>query len=289
MGARNGSEQSPEQASAVAILGSAFDFDSAGAAGLRFEPQDIATERGVQRVHYVRGLSRPAAVIFRHGQPHTVLPNQINYRALALALRELGCRSLLVSSSVGVMDGKLPLFRPLLLDDILMPDNRLPDGSACTLFDEPTPGQGHLVLEEGLFSRALTEQLAQICAARSLPVTRDVIFAYVGGPRTKTRAENRYWAAAGAQVNSMTLAPEVVLAAELEIPCVGFCVGHKYSAGARPARDDHAPPVDLSESLVLSRGAQERIIFDFLEQATPVAPGNRIYRFADERAASQRA
>ena len=33
----------------------------------------------------------------------------------------------------------------------------------------------------------------------------------------------------GADVNSMTLAPEVILASELLIPCSGLVVGHKYS------------------------------------------------------------
>ncbi len=260
---------------AVAILGSAFDFHEMPA-GISLEAQSIETLYGPQQVHRVHGLQRPAAVIFRHGLPHSLLPNQVNYRALASSLRELGCRSLMVTSSVGVMDGELPLYRPLLLGDLLMPDNRLPDGSACTLFDRPRAGQGHLVLEEGMFSTALGDQAAAICERHGQPALRDVIFAYVGGPRTKTRAENRYWAGLGAQVNSMTLAPEVVLAAELEIPTVGFVVGHKYSSGARKYDADEA---DLKESLERSRGAQERIVLDFLAEARPVASGNRIFRF----------
>lgn len=258
----------------MAILGSAFDFSSTPS-GLTLEPREVETSHGPQTVHYVRGLERSAAVIFRHGLPHSLLPNQVNYRALAMSLRALGCESLMVTSSVGVMDGDLPLYRPLLLGDLLMPDNRLPDGSACTLFDAPTPGQGHLVLEEGLFSQALSDQVAALCDRHASPAARDVIFAYVGGPRTKTRAENRYWSSLGAQVNSMTLAPEVVLAAELEIPTVGLVVGHKYSSGVSTDR------TDLKESLVLSRAAQERIVLDFLAEARPVPAGNRIFRFGD--------
>lgn len=265
-------EPSILEASAVAILGSAFDF-SEMPAGIRLEAHEIKTACGPQVVHYVHGLNRPAAVIFRHGLPHSLLPNQVNYRALALSLRMLGCQSLLVTSSVGVMDATLPLFRPLLLGDLLMPENRLPDGSACTLFERPEPGQGHLVLEEGLFSAQLTDQVAALCRAHDFETIREVIFAYVGGPRTKTRAENRYWSNVGAQVNSMTLAPEVVLAAELLIPTVGFVVGHKYSSGAG------TDSTDLKESLVLSRDAQERIVLDFLSEARPVKPGNRIFRF----------
>jgi hypothetical protein len=98
--------------------------------------------------------------------------------------------------------------------------------------DRPSPEQGHLVLTEGLFSPSLTEQIdALVRADRAAPPTPRVVFAHSGGPRTKTRAENRMWALLGAQVNSMSLAPEVVLANELRVPCCGLVVGHKYSLG----------------------------------------------------------
>ena len=49
-------------------------------------------------------LERPAYVIFRHGLPHTWLPHQIPYRAYADALQRLHCRSLLITTSVGVLN-----------------------------------------------------------------------------------------------------------------------------------------------------------------------------------------
>ncbi len=248
------------------ILGSAFsgaqDFP-----GLRSET--VETARGPVTLH--REPQSDGLLLFRHGLPHARLPNQIDYRAQALALQAVGCHALLVTSSVGVLDPSVPLYQPMLLKDLLMLDNRLPDGSACTLFERPQPGQGHLVIQEGLFHAGLGEWLTQRCV---LPERR-LEFLYVQGPRTKTSAENRYAASLGAQVNSMTLAPEVILANELQIPTAALVVGHKYSVAGGLTPDD----AGLAESLEQSRAATLQVIRGFLAQAPALPWANSLYRF----------
>lgn len=255
------------------ILGSAFQ--DALPARLDLREETISTRWGEQVLYRVGEVERPAYVLFRHGLPHRLLPNQINYPAQAAALKEVGCEALLVTSSVGVLDAEVPIYQPLLVRDLLMPDNRLPDGRACTMFDQPSEDHGHLVLNEGLFSAALGDQVRMLCTQEEAPVADEVVFAYVAGPRSKTAAENRLWAELGAQVNSMTLGPEIVLANELEIPCVGLVVGHKYSVpDLNPPDED-----DLAGTLDRSRAEQERIVTAFLREAEPVAFANHIFRF----------
>ncbi len=235
------------------------------------------------RVHAIK--ERVVYVLFRHGITHAYLPNQIPYRAHIKALSMVGCKSLVVTSSVGVLDRKVPLNTLLWVEDILMPDNKLPDGSACTMFVEPQGGQGHLVLEEGLLSGALSAQLGEISARAGVEMAREgVVFAYVGGPRTKTRAENRFWAQVGAQVNSMTFGPEVVLANELEIACCGLVVGHKYSSGATTQNNNSPRPdikgeQEVTRSLELSRQATDRVLFEVFRELKGVQFANHIYRF----------
>lgn len=257
------------------ILGSAFHAD--GLPGLTLVPESVDTAAGPVTLHRVEGIARPAYVRFRHEWPHRLLPHQIPYRAQALALRDKAVGALLVTSSVGVMDARLPLDTPLPVADLLMPDNRLPDGSACTVFTDPTPEQGHLVLDEGLFSQSLTEHVAALGQTVGAPLGPEVVFAYVGGPRTKTRAENAFWRAAGAQVNAMTLGPEVVLANELGIPTAAVVVGHKYSAlDAPPPRDAQT----VAYSLVASRRAMTGLVVAFLREGRPVPFANTLFRFA---------
>ena len=257
------------------MLGSAFSQQPP--AGLALDETVVATPFGAQTLHRVRGAARPAYVAFRHGLPHAFLPHQIPYRALAAAFAEVGCGALLATSSVGVLTADVPLYRPLLVRDLLTLDNRLPDGSACTMFTQPSPQQAHLVLREGLFSRALGTQVRGLAEAALARVAGEVVFGYVGGPRTKTPAENAMWARLGAEVNSMSLGPEVVLANELGIPCAGLVVGHKYSLAGGPAA---AREVDVACSLADSRDALERIVCAFLERGEPVPFGNERFRFA---------
>lgn len=255
---------------AAVIVGSAFrDPNALGP----IEPLDVLTPAGSVRLY--RHLDTDGLLLFRHGLPHRWLPHQVPYRAHALALQALGCHALLVTSSVGVLDPQLPLYQPHLLADLLMLDNRLPDGSACTIWPEPTKGQGHLVVREGLFSPTLSTWLQ---GRADLPGQR-LTFLYVGGPRTKTRAENRMAATLGAEVNSMSLGPEIVLANELEIPCAGLVIGHKYSVpgGITPDR------AGIAGSLEQAMQATAQVVRTFLAEAPAVAFGNVLYRFDEQR------
>jgi purine nucleoside phosphorylase len=167
----------------------------------------------------------------------------------------------------------------LLLTDIITLDNRLPDGDACTMFPEAHPDQGHLVLSEGLFSMALSAQLKELAAQGGLIERDRIVFGYVGGPRTKSAAENRMWRTLGAHVNSMTLAPEVILANELGIPCAGVVVGHKYSIPDIVALPDE---LAVTETLESSRDALQLIVRVFAGKGEPVPFANHLYRYDQE-------
>lgn len=79
----------------------------------------------------------------------------------------------------------------------------------------------------------------------------------------------------GAQVNSKSLGPEVVLANEFGIPTAGLVVGYKYSIhGLESSHDD----VSLAESLERARKAFGQFVVPFLQNARPVPYGNMLYR-----------
>lgn len=261
-------------AAVCVILGSAFDAARIGEVELK--PQAVSTPHGEAVLHRFPRHDREAWVLFRHGAPHRYLPNQIPYRAHAAALREVGCGALLITSSVGVLDRALPLDEPLLLGDLMMPDNRLPDGSACTMHERSSPDQGHLVLDEGIFSCALSDQVEALGRELGFACARRALFAYAQGPRTKTAAENALLARLGAQVNSMSVGPEAVLANELEIPTAALVVGHKYSLpGERSRLEQRA----MEATLRTGRDAVTRVAAVFLARGDPVPFANHIHRF----------
>lgn len=256
------------------ILGSAFEDHIPKKLGM--QPLEIDTRWGRQTLFGATNENgRKIFALIRHGFPHKLLPNQINYRAQAAALKAVDCGALLINSSVGVLDPDLPLYKPMLLTDQLMPENRLPDGSTCTMFKEASDEQGHLVLNEGLFSESLSQQIYNRNQKSIYKPVSDLVFVYAGGPRSKTAAENHMWAKLGGHVNSMTLAPEVVLANELSIPVAGLVVGHKYSI----PDVDNPPEAEIKDTLEQARAATEEILIDFLQDGKPVEFANHIYRY----------
>jgi 5'-methylthioadenosine phosphorylase len=260
--------------SLAVILGSAFSDTIPKELGM--QPIEVDTKWGKQTIYgSTNEKGRKIYALIRHGFPHHLLPHQINYRAQTAALNAVNCGALLINSSVGVLDADLPLYKPLILTDQLMPENRLPDGSTCSMFQEPSEGQGHLVINEGLFSQALAEQITSRHRDAIFNPDREIVFVYAGGPRSKTAAENRMWAQLGGHVNSMTVAPEVVLANELEIPVAGLVVGHKYSLPDL----DNPPEEEIRETLVKANAATKQILIDFLQNGEPVEFANHIYHY----------
>lgn len=256
----------------VAILGSAYGEACLG--NVLLSKTKISTPLGI--VSLYKHPTLEAYALFRHGIPHTYLPNQIPYRAHAWALKEIGCKALLVTSSVGVLDESLPLDRPMIVNDLVMPENRLPDGTACTLWREKDKNQGHLVLGEGLFSKKLSDDLEKLIQNEDYPLVPRVLFAYVQGPRTKTAAENALLAKQGIQVNSMTLGPEVVLANELEIPAAALVIGHKYSL---PGKKERLQKAEIKDSLDKSKEIFDKTALAFFKAAPKAEFQNRIYRY----------
>ncbi len=164
------------------------------------------------------------AVLLRHGSGHTLLPHLVNYKGNVLALQEWGATAIVSFSVVGVLDRTIPLAQPILFHDIFFPSNQLPDGSACTIFDQPgQPGRGHFLVSHPL-SPGLRQHLIEILPN---PVSQG-IYGHVFGPRFSTQIELVYLTQLGITAISQTSGPEFVLAGELGIPyaLVGFGVDY---------------------------------------------------------------
>jgi len=159
-------------------------------------------------------------VVYRHGPSTTMLAHEINYKANIWALRQMGVSVLLLTSSVGCVSEGIQLNAPLLITDLLMLDNSLPDGSACTY------GEGYLICGDALFSPALRNQFKQAWEVHGSSMLPEVTYWYQPGPRTKTPLENKALGALGVDVNSMTIGPEVVLANELGIATIAVGIAH---------------------------------------------------------------
>lgn len=179
---------------------------------------------------------REVVYVRRHGAGHERLSSSVEHRATIHGLKEAGVAGIVATTVCGVLDPSFGLGRAIVFDDLYFPDNRLPDGSACTFFSEPgMPGRGHFIFA-GPFSPSLRTVAIGAARAAGLDAAGTGTYAYSLGPRFNTRAEIRALRAAGVCAVSQTAGPEAVLAGELELPycLVGFGVDYANGVTAEP-------------------------------------------------------
>lgn len=231
--------------------------------------EEFDTPFGTSILLHGKVNGRQVLMISRHGPGHAALPHQINHRANLWALKEAGASAVISCSVCGVLNPDWPLGLPLVTQDIYFPDNRLGDGSACTLFQQPgEPGRGHL-LAGSLLHTELTDSIAA-CEGNS----RSGVYGHVPGPRFNSLVEIRALQQAGVDFISQTCGPEAVLANELELPYALAAFGIDYANGVSTAP---TPLEVLQENLEKSRN----VFLNLIEKIPPPASGfeNFVYRF----------
>lgn len=215
--------------------------------------------------------AREVLMLPRHGPAHHFLPHQINHRANLWALKASGARAVISCSVCGLLNPAWPLGLPLLAGDIYFPDNRLGDGSTCTIFQEPgAPGRGHLLagsLLHPVLSRAIAE---------SAPEHHQGVYGHVSGPRFNTPSEIRALQQTGVDFISQTCGPEAVLANELELPYALAAFGIDYANGVMPAP---TPVETLQANLEQSRHWFLQLMTHLSPPADAFQFQNFLYRF----------
>lgn len=241
--------------------------------GFREEP----TETRFGRAFPLRGEAsgQEILVLPRHGPKHRNLPHHIDYRANLVALREAGATAVVSLSVCGLTNAAWPLASPMIADDLYFPENRLPDGSPCTVFIEPgQAGRGHL-LASSFFNRSLSEAVRTVWKRMGHEVARGV-YGHVNGPRFNSSTEIRALVRDGVDFISQTCGPEAVLANELELPYALAGFGVDYANGV------HAEPTPV-ETLQLNLGSATGAFLELIQNLPPRVADcsfeNFVYRF----------
>jgi len=190
--------------------------------------------------------------VSRHGDGHVRLSNHVNHRANVAALREHGVDAVIGVTICGAVDPTLALGAMVVFDDLHFLANRLPDGSICSLHDEPgRPGRGHWVYD-GPFSPVLRDALLRAARAAHLEARDGACYGHVDGPRFNTRSEIRMLAGCGVSAVSQTAGPETVLCGEAGLPygLLGYVTD--YANGVMP---DPTPVEELTRLMGESSAA----------------------------------
>jgi len=241
------------------------------------EPVEVTTRWGATTVTRGRFGGIDVAHVSRHGAGHVRLSNHIEHRANVAALRDLGALAVVGCTACGIVDPSLSPGSLVVFDDLHFPVNRLPDGSLCTLYDQPgEPGRGHWIYDRP-YTPELREALLTGAKAAGPPVRDGGVYGHVDGPRFNTVTEIRQLADAGVTAVSQTAGAETVLFGEAEIPyaLIGFTTD--YANGV-------AEPTPI-EVLVKLMGATTATFATVLGEALPridlaaLAPTGTLYRF----------
>jgi 5'-methylthioadenosine phosphorylase len=235
------------------------------------EERTIETAFGKARVCVGSVSQRQIAFIARHGIHHTHLPNMINFRANLWALKELKVKAIVSTTICGVLDVSLPLAKPVVFSDLYFPENRLPDGEICSIFNEiGAPDRGHFI-----FDKPYSDELRQQLIDASPDSIKDAVYAHVNGPRFNTKPEIRALQAHASFV-SQTAGPEIVLAGELEIPIALLGFGVDYANGV----SDIPTPIEvLRLNLINSKGVFLSILKKLIANFEEPRYAGFIYRF----------
>ena len=201
--------------------------------------------------------------VSRHREGHALLSSAVTHQANITALAAAGAEAIIAATVCGACDPELELGSLIVFDDLFFLQNRLPDGSICTLHTEPgAPGRGHWIFD-GPFSEPLRQALLAGARAYGHPVRDGGTYGHVDGPRFNTRAEIGMLAQAGVTAVSQTAGPETVLAGEAGIPFALLGYATDYANGVKPEA-----PTPMEE-LVRLIGASTATFAGALEATLP--------------------
>lgn len=192
-----------------------------------------------------RMRGQDVAFLPRHGRDHTLPPHRVPYRANVWAMAQLGVTRLLAPCAVGSLKPDLEPGTFVVLDQFV--DRTRGRGDT---FHEQAPVT-HVSMAEPYCPTLRGLAVDRLAAADRRHRDRGTIVV-IDGPRFSTKAESRWFAAAGWDVVGMTQYPEVPLAVEQAMCVLGVAMVTDYDAGLEDEPD--IEPVTAVAVLEVFRG-----------------------------------
>ncbi len=168
-------------------------------------------------------------------------------------MHQLGITTLLISNAAGAINLGYKKGDLMLIDDHI----NLQGGSPLAFKESGTFGDLFVDMLAP-YSKALNNQLKEIAIAKSIDL-KEGVYASVVGPQLETRAEYRMLQILEIDAIGMSTVPEVIVANQLQIPCVAISV----------LTDECDPknlqPVNIEEIIEVAGNAEPKMITLFTE------------------------
>jgi len=218
------------------------------------EVEEVAvdTPYGPPSAHIRIGEIDGARMAFmpRHGDDHSLPPHRINYRANVWAMRHVGVRRIIGPSACGALKPELEPGTFVLCDQFVDRTR----GREDTFYDGPETTH---VSAADPYCGDLRATLAECARELGIPVAEAGTVVVIQGPRFSTRAESRWFAAAGWDVVNMTQYPEAWLARELGLCYANVSLVTDYDVGLDGMPD--VPPVSTEAAFAVFKENLDRL------------------------------
>ncbi len=223
--------------------------------------QSIQTPYGDPSSEFIIGKLHDTDVVFlaRHGNPHTIAPHKINYRANIHALKELGIEQIIAVAAVGGITAEMAPGRIIFPDQII----DYSYGREHTFFSENSGMVTHIDFTYP-YSKVLREQLIHAATQSISDFTSHGVYACTQGPRLETAAEIQRLERDGCHLVGMTGMPEAALARELEIDYAACAVVANWAAGKT---EGEISMPEIEKNLAMGMQNVLNIIHEFCKRA----------------------
>jgi 5'-methylthioadenosine phosphorylase len=200
-------------------------------------------------------------MVARHGKKHQYSPSQVNYRANIHALKEQGVTHILATTACGSLREDIGRGDFVILDQFI----DLTRLRKSTFFDSFEHGARHTSMAEP-FNGDLRRLLYETATQLSLKVHERGTVVTIEGPRFSSRAESNMFRMWGADVINMSIATEVILANEIELPYAAVAMSTDYDCW----KEDEAPVTweDILEIFKKNASNVEKLLLNTIPKIT---------------------
>jgi 5'-methylthioadenosine phosphorylase len=171
-------------------------------------------------------------LIARHGRKHQFSPTQVNYRANIRALKDQGVTHILATTACGSLREEIGRGDFVILDQFIDHTRH----RKTTFFESFEEGARHTSMAEP-FDSGLRQALLESATDLKLNVHAHGTVITIEGPRFSSKAESKMYRIWGADVINMSVAPEAILANELQIPYAAIAMSTDYDCW----KEDESP------------------------------------------------
>ena len=188
----------------------------------------LTTPYGSPSADFITGELNQKEVIFlaRHGNPHTIAPHKINYRANIWGLKQLGVEQIIAVAAVGGITEEMVPAHIAIPDQIIDYSH----DRKHTFFEDENYPVTHIDFTYP-YSQKLRSALITAAAKANIKISPIGTYGCTQGPRLETAAEIKRMERDGCDLVGMTGMPEAALAKELAMDYATISVIANWAAG----------------------------------------------------------